>query len=69
MPLGKAIIITAVGAGGKTTYLEHRAEEFVRSGMRAVVTTTTHIWKPEQAEASGSDAYRRCIVRAAGGID
>ena len=69
MPLGKAIIITAVGAGGKTTYLEHRAEEFARSGMRAVVTTTTHIWKPEQAEAFGSDAYRRCIFHAAGGID
>lgn len=36
-------VVSAVGAGGKTTLLCHLAEEFVQSGSRVVVTTTTHI--------------------------
>ena len=68
MPHKRAIIITAVGAGGKTTYLERRAAEFVCRGMRAAVTTTTHIWKPETSRPSGG-AYREHIFHAAGGVD
>ena len=41
-----AYVITAVGAGGKTTYLKHRAEECLRRGLRVAMTTTTHIWDP-----------------------
>lgn len=59
----KAKIITAVGAGGKTTYLRMRAEEYLRSGKRAVITTTTHIWKPEGADGEG------CLFRVPDGID
>ena len=44
---GMAYIITAVGAGGKTTYLKRRAMEYLRQGKRAVITTTTHIWPPD----------------------
>lgn len=39
-----AYVITAVGAGGKTTYLKKRAQEFLRQGKKAALTTTTHIW-------------------------
>ncbi len=44
-----AYVITAVGAGGKTTYLRKRAEEYLRQGLRVVMTTTTHIWPPVDA--------------------
>lgn len=36
-------IVSAVGAGGKTTLLRHLADEFVQSGSRVIVTTTTRI--------------------------
>ena len=42
-----AYIITAVGAGGKTSYLKKRALEYLRQGKRAAITTTTHIWPPD----------------------
>lgn len=42
-----AYVITAVGAGGKTSYLKRRAEEYRRQGKRVAVTTTTHIWPPD----------------------
>lgn len=41
-------MITAVGAGGKTTYLRKRALEYLRMGRSAVITTTTHIWMPHE---------------------
>ncbi len=41
-----AYVITAVGAGGKTTYLRQRAKEYLRQGKKVAVTTTTHIWPP-----------------------
>ena len=43
-----AYILTAVGAGGKTTYLHSRAQEYLRQGMRIAITTTTHIWPPRK---------------------
>ena len=42
-----AYVITAVGAGGKTTYLKKRALEYLRQGKRCALTTTTHIWPPD----------------------
>lgn len=39
--------IAAVGAGGKTTVLKLLAEEYQVSGIGAVLTTTTHMWKEE----------------------
>ena len=69
MPQKKATVITAVGAGGKTTYLEKRAADYVRRGMRAVITTTTHIWKPETAAASTGDAFERYVFHTESGID
>lgn len=42
-------VISLVGAGGKTTLLYALAEEFARNGVRTVVTTTTHIYQPEES--------------------
>ena len=40
------MIISAVGAGGKTTLLLKTAERLSVCGEKAAVTTTTKIWKP-----------------------
>ena len=47
-----AYIITAVGAGGKTSWLKKRAVEYLRQGKRVVITTTTHIWPPDPGRLS-----------------
>lgn len=39
-------VIAAVGAGGKTTILEHLAAELCGQGQRILMTTTTHIALP-----------------------
>ncbi len=53
-----AYIITAVGAGGKTTYLENRAREYLKAGKKVVVTTTTHIWAPEGDPCQPVDRHK-----------
>lgn len=40
-------VISVVGAGGKSTLIEALARELSCRGQRVLVTTTTHIWKPE----------------------
>lgn len=42
-------VISFVGAGGKTTLMYTFAEQYRRKGYRVLVTTTTHILKPEKA--------------------
>ncbi len=42
------LLISAVGAGGKTSTLLWLAELFVRAGRRVLLTTTTHMSLPEQ---------------------
>lgn len=41
-------VISVVGAGGKTTTLRRLAEEYVKSGRKAAVITTTHIAEEEK---------------------
>lgn len=41
-------IISIVGAGGKTTLMYALAERFVQNGARTLVSTTTHIYRPEE---------------------
>ena len=41
-------VISAVGAGGKTTILHRLADEYVRAGIPVIVTTTTHILKEDR---------------------
>ncbi|MEX3019755.1 selenium cofactor biosynthesis protein YqeC [Kluyvera sp. STS39-E] len=41
------LLISAVGAGGKTSTLLWLAELFAQAGRRVLLTTTTHMWLPE----------------------
>lgn len=40
-------IVSIVGAGGKTSTIERLAYEYKKLGKKVVVTTTTHMYKPE----------------------
>ena len=40
-------MISFVGAGGKTTFIYAMAEELKEMGYRVIITTTTHMAKPE----------------------
>ncbi|MGN0423334.1 MAG: selenium cofactor biosynthesis protein YqeC [Lachnospiraceae bacterium] len=44
----KGHVISIVGAGGKTTLMYALARQFAENGMRTLVTTTTHIIRPEK---------------------
>lgn len=43
------LIVSLVGAGGKTTTMYRLAEQCARRGKRVLVTTTTHIMRPEES--------------------
>lgn len=45
---GQRPVVSVVGAGGKTTTLHRLADEYVRSGVPVLVTTTTHIMKEDR---------------------
>ncbi|MEY8336445.1 selenium cofactor biosynthesis protein YqeC [Lachnospiraceae bacterium 62-35] len=45
---GIPFVIALVGAGGKTTVMYHLSKELIQQGYRTAVTTTTHIYLPEQ---------------------
>ena len=45
---GSHSVISVVGAGGKTTFLHQLAEEYVHTGGKVIVTTTTHIINEEK---------------------
>jgi probable selenium-dependent hydroxylase accessory protein YqeC len=42
------LVLTFVGAGGKTTLLYALAEEFAAQGQKVLVMTTTHMYEPIQ---------------------
>ena len=42
-----AYVITAVGAGGKTSFLKQKAAQYLREGSSVLLVTTTHIWGPQ----------------------
>ncbi len=48
-------VISLVGGGGKTTLMYFLADRFSRKGCRTIVTTTTHIFMPEQAGRYAKD--------------
>ncbi|WP_052282585.1 selenium cofactor biosynthesis protein YqeC [Kluyvera genomosp. 1] len=43
----RPLLISAVGAGGKTSTLLWLATLFAQSGRRVLLTTTTHMWLPQ----------------------
>lgn len=40
-------IISVVGAGGKSTLIEAIANEYIKKGLDVIITTTTHILRPD----------------------
>lgn len=47
-PRGYRQVISAAGAGGKTTTLHRLADEYVSAGIPVIVTTTTHIMREDR---------------------
>ena len=43
-------VISVVGAGGKSTYIERLAEKLARENLRVCITTTTHIYRQDDRE-------------------
>lgn len=63
---GQRPVISAVGAGGKTTTLHRLADEYVRAGIPVIVTTTTHIIHEEQPyflAGYSEKAIRECLYK------
>lgn len=52
-------VISLVGGGGKTTTMYALAEHYCRMGKRVLVTTTTHIGKPENYFAADKEEVIR----------
>ena len=42
------LVVSAAGAGGKTTTLHRLADEFAQQGQKVLVTTTTHIMEEDE---------------------
>lgn len=40
-------VIAFVGAGGKTTLIQKMARELQENGKKVIVTTTTHMYRPD----------------------
>ena len=71
--INKKRIVSLVGAGGKTSLMYLIAGEAARSGKKVLVSTTTHIKRPEKRYATGIDEVRALWNRGdyaiAGSID
>ena len=46
-------VISVVGAGGKTSLIFAWARELAAAGKKVVITTTTHMYRPERMEEDG----------------
>ena len=67
-----AEVITAVGAGGKTTCLTERGRAALRMGKSVCFTTSTKIWAPggwEKQEALPGGIRRIAVEFPEGTID
>ena len=51
--LPKHAVISVVGAGGKTSLIFAWARELAAAGKSVVITTTTHMYRPERMEEDG----------------
>ena len=49
----KGHVVSLVGGGGKTTLLYAMASHCAQKGWRVLVSTTTHILRPENGSLSG----------------
>ena len=51
-------VISVVGAGGKTSLIFAWARELADAGKSVVITTTTHMYRPERMEYKDSGVGR-----------
>lgn len=59
------LLLSIVGAGGKTTVMQHLAKELSAVGKRIIITTSTHIYRP-----SGQEIYDSArAIKASGALD
>ena len=47
----KSYLISLIGAGGKTSTLFWLAQRFSQQGLSVLITTTTHMYRPEPSQA------------------
>lgn len=59
----RAFVVTAVGAGGKTSLVHSLAAECAAAGFRTVVTTTTHMRFDHEVVASVDEALHQLQSR------
>ena len=60
------LVISLVGAGGKTTLLYALAAYYGAQGKKVIVTTTTHIRRPQELPVAGDEAELRELLREHG---
>ncbi|WP_116112941.1 selenium cofactor biosynthesis protein YqeC [Austwickia chelonae] len=58
------VVLSAVGAGGKTTLLHAIGRECVALGLKTVLTTTTRLWHEDGAALDVDDALARRLDSA-----
>lgn len=59
------LLLSLVGAGGKTTVMQHLAKELSAVGKRVIITTSTHIYRP-----AGQEIYDSArAVETSGALD
>ena len=51
--LAEHAVVSVVGAGGKTSLIFAWARELASAGKNVVITTTTHMYRPERMEEDG----------------
>ena len=66
-PARRALVITAVGGGGKTTILHYLYEHYRAAGLRVALTTTCKMgWQPgfiqDEAEIRAAAARGGCMI-------
>ena len=55
-------VVSLVGAGGKTSTMYDLAEELAAGGAKVLITTSTHIMKPDQYETVVTDRIAGVLV-------
>lgn len=64
-PGGHAMVISIVGAGGKTSCLFWLAQAFSQLGKKVMITTTTHMFLPREGVHGHSRLSRSaCLMRS-----
>lgn len=55
------MIISYIGAGGKTTIIKNTAKRLLKEGKTVAITTTTHMYKEKDTVTGGVSDIIKCI--------